>query len=110
MPALKELQRVALRFCEKAARREDLEVAQEEFDLSRARAKMVKKKVDEQNDKTPWVPVVASTSQTTSEVVAAVTSLGRKVDSLAEILLHSLDQVTAILHGFRNVSLILPGL
>ena len=38
MPALKELQRVALRFCEKAARQEDIDVAQEEFDLSRARA------------------------------------------------------------------------
>ena len=46
MPALQELLRVALRFREKAASQADLDVGQEEFDLTSARAKMVKKKAD----------------------------------------------------------------
>ena len=69
------------------------------FGLSHARARMAKKRADEQNVKTPWAPVVASTSQVTSEVVAAVTGLGRRVDRLAEILLEGLDEVGKMLEG-----------
>ena len=109
MPALQELLRVALRFREKAASQADLDVAQEEFNLSCARAKIVKKKKDEQNVKTPWAPVVASTSQTTSEVVAAITDLGRKADSRAVVMLAKLDRLGELLKSICDVSLALSG-
>jgi hypothetical protein len=101
---LDELVTAANLFMQKKINQNKLDTAQFVFDRARSRVKLNKKHEDEQNVKTPWAPIVKSTSGTTTSVSSAIFGLHKSIKNTETNAEIRHEEMMGALHEIRDVS------
>lgn len=104
MGAYHRLVHVAARFVRKEARRDDLLLAQAEFDARRRQDNHSTKVQNAENTKSPWKPVVKSTEDSSASVVAAIRQLSADVTKSLGLVSDGMQETFREVRSLRAVS------